>query len=247
MRLSTSRAHARLPSANTPRTLSETRITDLASLARAIHVLHSTYRVPHVIITSLRLTPDNQIPAGAQDPPTDTLTVIGSTATSAFAPRLFRIDTPALPLFFSGTGDMFAALTVPRLIEAVAAAPAAHNLASTPSWRSPDDVAPEHLPLAAAVQKVLASMQAVLARTADVCKAKMEAYDAAVERGAGAAAGADADGVAAEDRHLALMNASEVVVPRYARELRDPPCLDRFRPRAVGVRVDGEGEGEGEK
>ncbi|KAJ4345216.1 proliferating cell nuclear antigen [Didymosphaeria variabile] len=157
--------------------LSETTITDLDSLAAAIQVLHKKYQVPHVIITSLRLTHDNRTvssrapsrtpskptsttasgrqtptddparthPAslsakdGASEQPTSStprtsdtealskppvepeepdsppknITIIGSTATSDFTPRLFRIDTPRAPLFFSGTGDMFAALTIP--------------------------------------------------------------------------------------------------------------------------------------
>ncbi|KAF3001860.1 putative pyridoxal kinase [Curvularia kusanoi] len=252
-----------LPNQFEAETLSEIPIHDLESLATAIQVLHTTYRVPHVIITSLRLTADNQIPSSrpvtqphtpatessdplsssttlpqhkpgtSNTPPTapETLTIIGSTATSDFKPRLFRIDTPALPLFFSGTGDMFAALTVPRLIEAVAQAPADQNLANVASWRSPDSVAATDLPLARAVQKVLASMQSVLAQTAAACAVKMDDYDKRVEK----------SGVSAEqgekNRHLALMNASEVVVPRFVEELRNPPELERFRPRAVEVRT----------
>lgn len=254
------------------RTLSETTIHDLPSLARAIQVLHTTYRVPHVIITSLRLTHDNQIPTSrpvtqphtpsneASDPmssstlpqnkPTaensekeelvENLTIIGSTATSDFKPRLFRIDTPAIPLFFSGTGDMFAALTVPRLIEAVSLTAPEQNLKNTASWRSPDAVAPADLPLAKAAQKVLASMQAVLAQTAKTCQERMEVYDSRIARGGG---GEQLE----KKRHLALMNASEVVVPRHVRDLLDPPDLERFQPRAVRVKVEGEIKREGDE
>ncbi|KAF2028120.1 Ribokinase-like protein [Setomelanomma holmii] len=254
--------------------LSNTPITDLKSLAAAIQVLHKTYQVPHVIITSLRLTRDNHtISSRAPSKPASTagsgthtpsdtqhldaaishpsawpislpskqpetpqinlddienLTIIGSTATSDFKPRLFRIDTPQLPLFFSGTGDMFAALTTPRLIEAVQAVP---ELSSKPSWRSPDDVPAEELPLAKAVQKVLASMQSILGQTTETCHAKMAAYDArAAKEGRG---DAEADEESAKKRHLALMNASEVKVVRYVKELIDPPDLERFKPRAV--------------
>ncbi|XPS70975.1 Pyridoxal kinase [Ascochyta lentis] len=251
-----------LPNQFEAETLSETPIHDLDSLAEAIQVLHATYRVPHVIITSLRLTRDNQIPPSrpatqphtpsaetpdplasstlpqhrpdAQHPERDdeveTLTIIGSTATSDFKPRLFRIDTPALPLFFSGTGDMFAALTVPRLIEAVQHAPASQNLSTTASWRSPDSVPAPDLPLAQAAQKVLASMQSILATTADACHAKMATYDAQTGRGGGGE-------LLEKKRHLALMNASEVVVPRHVDALVNPPHLERFRPRAVRVGV----------
>ncbi|KAF1911646.1 Ribokinase-like protein [Ampelomyces quisqualis] len=253
--------------------LSDTPITELKSLAAAIQVLHKKYQVPHVIITSLRLTRDNHtISSRAPSKPTssagsgthtpsetqhldaatshpstwprstttaksqinleeeeENLTVIGSTATSDYKPRLFRIDTPQLPLFFSGTGDMFAALIIPRLIEAVQAVP---ELSSKASWRSPDDVPAEELPLAKAAQKVLASMQAVLARTTETCQESMKAYDARAAKD-GCTDGDDAEEETITRRHLALVNASEVKVVRYVKELLDPPDLERFRPRAI--------------
>ncbi|KAI8940304.1 hypothetical protein NX059_004001 [Plenodomus lindquistii] len=265
--------------------LSDTPITDLKSLAAAIEVLHKTYQVPHVIITSLRLTRDNHTvssraptrstskagtgthtPSGSQpldaatshpstwattDTPSnpratpedeeeeeeniENLTIIGSTATSDYKPRLFRIDTPQLPLFFSGTGDMFAALTVPRLIEAVRAASTPdHNLHTKPSWRSPDDVVAEELPLAKACQKVLASMQAVLNKTADSCHEKMEAYDTRMRKvGSGSGERDDGDEEAKKERHLALMQASEVQVVRHVGDLLEPRDMERFRPRGI--------------
>ena len=175
-----------------------------------------------------------------KEEPVENLTIIGSTATSDFKPRLFRIDTPAIPLFFSGTGDMFAALTVPRLIEAVSLTAPDQNLKNTASWRSPDAVAPADLPLAKAAQKVLASMQAVLAKTAETCHERMSAYDSRIARGGG---GEQLE----KKRHLALMNASEVVVPRHVRDLLDPPDLERFQPRAVRVKVEGEIKREGDE
>ncbi|PVH93227.1 Ribokinase-like protein [Periconia macrospinosa] len=247
--------------------LSDTTITDLNSLAAAIQVLHKTYQVPHVIITSLRLTRDNQTvssshapsktasatasghhtpsePAGAtsltqsaldsavsNEPEPENITIIGSTATSDYKPRLFRIDIPLLPLFFSGTGDMFAALTIPRLIEAVHAS-STPNLASTPSWRSPDDVPATELPLAKACQKVLASMQSVLGKTTEACLEKMAAYDALAEK-LGGGEGQEVIQEQEKKRHLALMNASEVKVVRFAKEIANPPDLERFTPRAV--------------
>ncbi|KAH7123940.1 Ribokinase-like protein [Dendryphion nanum] len=255
--------------------LSETTITDLDSLAAAIQVLHTTYQVPHVIITSLRLTRDNQTlpsrapskapsaavsgthtPTESQDKNAETshpstwpssaplkpqspvssdhvenLTIIGSTATSDHKPRLFRIDTPQLPLFFSGTGDMFAALTIPRLIEAVHSS-STPDLSSKPSWKSPDEVPAEELPLAKACQKVLASMQAILTHTTEKCQAEMEKYDALAEK-QGCGLGEEAEEERQKKRHLALMNASEVKVVRFIKELADPPNLERFKPRAV--------------
>jgi pyridoxine kinase len=128
---------------------------------------------------------------------------------------------------------MFAALTIPRLIEAVNAASTPEvNLLNKPSWRSPDDVPAEELPLAKACQKVLASMQAVLAKTSEVCHEKMKAYDARAEKD-GRGSGDEAEEETKKRRHLALMNASEVKVVRYVKELLNPPDLERFRPRRV--------------
>lgn len=256
--------------------LSDTPITDLKSLATAIEVLHKTYQVPHVIITSLRLTRDNhtispRVPtrpsskagtgthtpsesqpltaatshpstwatcnpssnpqAPVQEQDVETLTIIGSTATSDHKARLFRIDTPQLPLFFSGTGDMFAALTIPRLIEAVRAGSTPDSdLHATPSWRSPDAVPATELPLAKACQKVLASMQAVLTKTADACRDKMEVFEMRMGK-VGAGLGGDAE--MEKRRHLALTQASEVQVVRHVGELLEPRGLERFTPRAV--------------
>jgi len=242
-------------------------------------VLHQKYQVPHVIITSLRLTRDNHtvssraptrpgsrtgtdtrtppechpLNAATSQPCTgetshpskqnqatrtlddvENLTIIGSTATSDHKPRLFRIDTPQLPLFFSGTGDMFAALIIPRLVEAVQAASSADfALHTTRSWRSPDHVRAEALPLAKACQKVLASMQAVLTKTADACYETMEAYDDRVGR-VGSSQGEEEEEESKKKRHLALMCASEVQVVRHVRDLVDPQELGRFEPRAVG-------------
>lgn len=168
-----------------------------------------------------------------QDEEIKNITIIGSTATSDFKPRLFRIDTPELPLFFSGTGDMFAALTIPRLIEAVHAASTPDaDLKSKPSWRSPDDVPADQLPLAKACQKVLASMQSILNKTTATCREKMAAYDMRAEK-EGCGQGKEAEEEKAKKRHLALMEASEVTVPRFLRELVDPPELEKFRPTAV--------------
>ncbi|KAF1986207.1 Ribokinase-like protein, partial [Aulographum hederae CBS 113979] len=101
--------------------LSNTKINTLTDIATAIDRLHKLYQVPHIIITSIRLPSASETPSATQPshPDPETLTIIGSTSTTSHTPRLFRIDVPALPAFFSGTGDMFAALTVARLREAV--------------------------------------------------------------------------------------------------------------------------------
>ncbi|PYH90078.1 Ribokinase-like protein [Aspergillus ellipticus CBS 707.79] len=192
-----------LPNQFEAEALSGIKITSLATLAEAITAIHSTYNIPHVIITSV------QIPTLAAN----TLTIIGSTTRSDGSPRLFRVDVPALDCYFSGTGDMFAALTVARLREAVFTAPDP-ALRTTKSWVSRDDVPATELPLAQSTVKVLASMHSVLERTLEVRNREMKSEAVNGEDGS------------EEDRrkraHLRESKAAEVRVVRYGGLLRQP-------------------------
>ncbi|KAJ5688588.1 Phosphomethylpyrimidine kinase type-1 [Penicillium macrosclerotiorum] len=158
-----------LPNQFEAEVLSGIKITSLATLAEAITAIHRIYSVPHVIITSVQLF---KLSSSTPSPPENFLTVIGSTTKSDGSPRLFRIDVPALDCFFSGTGDMFAALMVARLREAVTAA--GEDLRTTRSWVSPDSVASRNLPLARATAKVLSSMHSVLERTLEARDAELK-------------------------------------------------------------------------
>ncbi|KAK0515429.1 hypothetical protein JMJ35_001463 [Cladonia borealis] len=193
--------------------LSETKITSLSTLKAAITKLHSTHRIPHIIITSVHL------------PSTSTeMSIIGSTATSSFSPRIFKIDVPAIDCFFSGTGDMFAALTVVRLREAITQA----NLNNTKSWVSPDEVEAVDLPLAKAAEKVLGSMHTVLSKTKEARDRELEAMSGRMEQ--------EKD---SEKRvRLRQTKAAEVRVVRCLGDLREPKC--DWKAEAFG-----EDEGEG--
>lgn len=183
-------------------------------MAQAITAIHRIYSVPHVIITSVQLSKLSQS-GGTPTPPENFLTVIGSTTKCDGSPRLFRIDVPALDCFFSGTGDMFAALTVARLREAVSAA--GDNLQSTASWVSPDSISATDLPLARATVKVLSSMHSVLERTMEARNAELA--KAVLEP-------ARNEGLTAEEQqkqeYLRQTKAAEVRLVRNARFLRDP-------------------------
>ncbi len=184
----------------TTRALSGMKITSLSTLAEAVSKLHKSHRIPHIIVTSTQL-PDNP----------STLSIIGSTSRSDFSPRLFKIDVPAIDCFFSGTGDMFAALAVVRLREAVTEA----NLNNTKSWVSPDDVKAVDLPLAKAAKKVLGSMHTILSKT-------KEARDKALE-GMGGPLGAMEKEKDSEKRlGLRRTKAAEVKIVRCLGDLRDP-------------------------
>ena len=134
--------------------LSDVKITDMDTLTQAIQVIHEKYKIPHVVITSVNLS--------APDQPPSHLSVVGSTMTSTGRARLFKIVFPSIDCYFSGTGDMFAALMVIRIREAVTAVP---GLSEKPSWQSGDEVTTLDLPLVKAAEKVLASMHEVLSRT----------------------------------------------------------------------------------
>ena len=137
--------------------------------------------------------------------------VVGSTARADFSPRIFKIDVPAIDCFFSGTGDMFAALIVVRLREAVTEA----NLSATKSWVSSNDVKTTDLPLAKAVEKVVGSMHAILVKT-------KEARDQELE-GLGGPLGVMEKEKDSEKRlGLRRTKAAEVRVVRCLEELRSP-------------------------
>lgn len=102
---------------------------------------------------------------------------------------------------------MFAALMTVRLREAVAAA--TEGLFSTKSWMSADDVSATELPLAKATEKTLASMHAVLAKTAASRAAELAE---------------EPKGIAEDEKakHLRITRAAEVRVVRYVDDLRNP-------------------------
>ena len=139
------------------------------------------------------------------------LSVVGSTVRADRSPRLFQIDVPAIDCFFSGTGDMFAALTVARLREAVTDA----KLGSTSSWLSPDEVGATDLPLAKAAEKVLASMHTVLEKT-------KKSVDEAVTAGESSTGQSDNEEDSAKKMHLLQTKAAEVRLVRNLQDLREP-------------------------
>lgn len=220
--------------------LSGVQITDLGSMARAIGVLHKEFGVPHVLITSVRLPATGRnTPVGGEGRQGDLgregkLTVVGSSATEGLGCRLFRVTVPALPVFFSGTGDMFAALTVARLRQMAMQA----GVLETASWKSGDEVGATDLPLAKATEMVLASMHAVLKDTAAKYEEEVEKLDQERRRSLNEGVGEEAGEDSERERHLRLTRAAEVRVVRNVRHLRNPPELESFRAVPVEVEVE---------
>ncbi|KAL9128093.1 MAG: hypothetical protein Q9217_003146 [Psora testacea] len=191
--------------------LSETKINCLSTLQQAIAKLHKSHRLPHIIVTSIQLP-------GSRS----TMSIIGSTAKTDFSPRIFKIDVPAIDCFFSGTGDMFAGLTIVRLREAVTKA----GLAETKSWVSPDDVQAADLPLAKAAEKVLGSMHSVLIHT-------KEARDAELEKLGGPLGAMEKEKDSEKRLGLRRTKAAEVRVVRCLRDLREPKL--EWKANAIGA------------
>ena len=181
------------------------------TLKQAITKLHEQYRVPHIMITSI----SHRTP-GAED----SLSVVGSTITSTNTPRMFRVQVPNIDCFFSGTGDMFAALMLVRLREAVFAT---EELSEKDAWVSKDDVEATDLPLAKATEKVLATMHAVLTSTKEKRDEEIAKYNARVR------------GRADEDdqkrTRLIESKAAEIRLVRNLESLRSP--VVKFRAERV--------------
>lgn len=206
--------------------LSGVKITDMASLVQAISELHKVFQVANVIVTSLRI----DVKTGQRRPSnqTGTIAVVGSTCRKDFSPRIFQVTVPSLPIFFSGTGDMFAGLMVVRLREAVLEVP---ELSKVASWQSADDVVATDLPLAKATVRTLESMHAILMKTA---KAREEEIAAMKQSEVGSAEGEDAE----KKYHLLQTRASEVRVVRCVEDLKTPKLEGvkvKFKAEAVDI------------
>jgi pyridoxine kinase len=134
---------------------------------------------------------------------------------------------------------MLAALVVARLRGAVFAA----GVQNCPRWTSPDNVSPTELPLAKALEQVLASMHAVLAKTvkamenaeAENAAALSEEGEGKVDSGTGAHDNNDEVQQQAKKKRLLKTKAAEVRVVRNMQDLRNPPNVDAFRAQVLEV------------
>ncbi|TQS39403.1 hypothetical protein Golomagni_00073 [Golovinomyces magnicellulatus] len=189
------------------RTLSGVKIDDEETLRLAISIFHSRFAIPHVLITSLALN--------YREEESSFLYVAGSSMTSSKTPRIFIIKIPRIDCQFSGTGDMFGALILVRLREAVLKSPGLEN---TPNWLSNDDVPSTILPLAKAAEKAAAGIHEVLCRS----KARQDVQIAAYQKKIGSNS-ETSDGEAASNRQRWVKaKASEVQIVRNLQVLKEP-------------------------
>ncbi|KAI0091497.1 Ribokinase-like protein [Irpex rosettiformis] len=104
--------------------LTDVQLTDLPSLRRALKVLHTEYRVPNVVISSIplrewlkdSLPSDLRPPVGEDISDSDyLLSIVSSTHgnTTENAPSIVHArSVTCLPGYFSGVGDLFSALVL---------------------------------------------------------------------------------------------------------------------------------------
>lgn len=136
----------------------------------------------------------------------------GSTRTSDAKSRKFVIEVPVIDGFFSGTGDLFAGLTLARLREQSEIA----GLLGVDSWIPSDDIAAVDLPLAKAVQGVLASMNGVLVRTKTERDRILQEMEATGQF----------EGKDQKEVHIMRTRASELRLVQSRRELMDPGAIE---------------------
>lgn len=157
------------------RVLTNTRISDLKSLRRALTILHVDHQVPNVVISSipLRAWLRDALPVHISPPltevdsDTDYLVCICSSLSSTDGKdnnslsRVYARCIPSLPGYFSGVGDLFSALVLAHF--------------TPPNTTSPCPTT-EHStnPLAYAVTQALTKTHSILASTCEYANALPE-------------------------------------------------------------------------
>ncbi|KZT20985.1 Ribokinase-like protein [Neolentinus lepideus HHB14362 ss-1] len=107
-------------------TLTKIEMTDLASLKRALRVLHEEYRVPNVIISSMilkpwlkEILPENIRPVQSLDDQSDHLLCLCSAShnidNTSDLSVIHAHAVSCLPGYFSGVGDLFSAMVLAHL------------------------------------------------------------------------------------------------------------------------------------
>ena len=183
-------------------------------VVEAIGSLHGR-GVGHVVVTSCRLV-------GMEG----RLVVVGSSRMGDGRGRVWKVEVKEIKGFFSGTGDMFAALMVGRLREECEKS----GVLGVRGWMPADEVKAEETPLAKAAVRVLSSMQMVLEKTAEARDREMEGWGGNKDGSVGGVEG-DQSGDEETRRYLAETKASEVRVVRCWSDLVNPD--DRYTAEAV--------------
>lgn len=159
------------------------KITSLASLHALLAHLHSTYNLPHIIITSFSLPPTTALPALPAPPPAylERLTLAPDAKAWEAYPRLLSVASsstlsspgtlqtsltqfPEVPGYFSGVGDLFSALTCAHFLPSPATSSTLPSRASSPLPGSGTAPSPPS-DLARAAARALFTTQQILLST----------------------------------------------------------------------------------
>jgi pyridoxine kinase len=165
------------------RILTDKKITDIKSCLEVIDLLHMS-GVEHVVLTSVTfaikdvqdccrsgegessITVPSESQEGGQEEASTALFCVCSSASSTDAkPRAFAIGFPTYDGYFTGTGDLFSALLVARLDEALNNNKSSSSFTTTTAATSSESSSSSLPPLARACLKVVATMKAVVLRT----------------------------------------------------------------------------------
>ena len=131
-------------------TLTGLKIKSRKDVLTVLKVLHTEFKTPNVVLSSVTFSDENSDQQ-------DIIYSIGSTvSTKDQSPRPFYYSYPSLKSYFTGTGDLFAALTIDRFYK---------HTARNPTAIPDDSVEILDLPLVKTVGEVLGVVQSVLART----------------------------------------------------------------------------------
>jgi pyridoxine kinase len=175
-----------LPNQFETEVLSECKLDSYESVTVCLNSLHRQYRVSNIVISSVRLESHPGV-----------ILCCGSTATSSLKPRPFLLQVPIVDGPFVGTGDLFASLLLVRLH------PYSRELVP------PDGVEATDLPLAKALESVIASMQGVL-------KLTKAAMDRQIEKDG------DITSLGMKQKQVKLMRASELRLVESQAALLNP-------------------------
>lgn len=192
-------------------------ITSLETLHAVLETLHTTYHVPHVVITSVDLPPGDLERLGIT-PTMDgkpTMLLVGSSHDSQQR-KPWYLTFPSQGEYFSGVGDLFAALVLARFAERTDELPAPARAAAEPPAAADDECT---LPIARAVMLAVASLQHVLVRTRETMEAEGARW--------GVDAFAPAHKASVEDR-VHIMRVRELRIVQSAAEILHPQI--QFRP-----------------
>lgn len=190
------------PPPSTYRILADEEITSIPSLLSVLQSLH-TQGANHVLITSVSLSDADLLRIGATPSSEPSMVLIGSSRPSADSPlKPWFIQFPEVRGYFSGVGDLFAAMTLGRFQTQKGAEVEAEAEAVTP--------------IARAAELAVAVVQAVLAKT----QRSMDASALEVAEGS-----SEDDPQARVDR----MRGRELKIIQSKREIENPDVTYRAK------------------